>query len=133
MKTFTANQVLFDEETLKLAEDQDYAKCMSLNDEWNKNVAKSREIRLQKKWADRELEVLQNIEAKKKRDAEIMESIEDKVRKTKIEAKTFITRDNIDKAIEEALANVVNYNAAIDMQGNKYVDNPINQQQIIQQ
>jgi hypothetical protein len=34
------------------------------------------------------------------------------------QASSFITRENIDQAIEEALANPVDYNFSIDLQGN---------------
>lgn len=36
-------------------------------------------------------------------------------------SKTFITAENIDEAIERALANPVDYNFAIDVEGNRYV------------
>jgi len=39
------------------------------------------------------------------------------VRKEKEQAATFITRANIDEAIEKALANQVDYNFSIDLKG----------------
>lgn len=36
-------------------------------------------------------------------------------------SKTFITAENIDEAIERALANHVDYNFAIDTEGNRYI------------
>jgi small subunit ribosomal protein S26 len=41
---------------------------------------------------------------------------------------TFITPDKLDEAIDHALANPVDYNFAIDLQGNQYMgrDQPAN-------
>lgn len=46
--------------------------------------------------------------------------IDEKIRKAKTEAHTFITAKNIDAAIEECLQNIVNHNRAIDLDGNWY-------------
>ncbi|XP_015119100.1 probable 28S ribosomal protein S26, mitochondrial, partial [Diachasma alloeum] len=124
-----ASQVQFDEELLKKAEEEDYTKCWNINEEWNKEVGKVRQIRLEKQHQERKQQTLQIISEKKERHRQMMEKIEERVKKAKIEADTFITRENIDRAIEEALANVVDYNAAIDKEGNFYRKNVTSEQQ----
>ncbi|XP_015119290.1 probable 28S ribosomal protein S26, mitochondrial [Diachasma alloeum] len=124
-----ASQVQFDEELLKKAEEEDYTKCWNINEEWNKEVGKVRQIRLEKQHQDRKQQTLQIISEKRERHRQMMEKIEERVKKAKIEADTFITRENIDRAIEEALANVVDYNAAIDKEGNFYRKNVTSEQQ----
>lgn len=41
-------------------------------------------------------------------------------------SKTYITPENIDKAIEEALENKLDFNYALDTRGNKYVGRYVN-------
>ncbi|XP_063979593.1 small ribosomal subunit protein mS26 [Diachasmimorpha longicaudata] len=124
-----ASQVQFDEASVRKAEEEDYARCCIINEEWNKEVSKTRDIRLAKEKEARKEHTLQMISMKKEKQRLMMEKIEEKVKKAKLEAVTFITPDNIDRAIEEALANVVDYNAAIDKNGNYYGKNVTNEQQ----
>ncbi|XP_011296782.1 probable 28S ribosomal protein S26, mitochondrial [Fopius arisanus] len=124
-----ASQVQFDEVSLKNAEEEDYANCSKINDEWNKELAKRREIRLAKEKENRIQETLKIFNEKKQLNEKIMEEIEGKVKRARMEAKTFITRENIDRAIEEALADVVDYNAAIDKEGRLYGKSVDNKQQ----
>lgn len=48
---------------------------------------------------------------------ELKEQVDKEIRKLKEEAVTFITAKNIDAAIEECLANVINHNRALDLNG----------------
>lgn len=120
MELSKQNEIQFDEETVRRAEEEDFERCFQLNEEWNKNMAESREAREAKQLQDRKELVLQNIMAKEERDKILMAKVEERVRKAKAEAPTFITAENIDQAIEEALGTIVNYNVAIDSEGNRY-------------
>lgn len=122
-----ANKVQFDEKSLKKAEEDDYNRCLELNNQWNEKIKLIRDERLEKEEAAEKLKIFEKIAAKKEEEKKRLEEIEIKVRKAKLEAATFITRKNIDQAIEEALANVVDYNVAIDKNGNHYQNNCIEQ------
>lgn len=99
------------------AEEEDFAKCAEINDAWNKEIAQMREVRLKEEKEARKLRVLQAIEDKKVRDAKLKEKIEAEVRKVKLEVVTFITKDNIDQAIEDALNQITDHNKALNTDG----------------
>lgn len=103
-------------------EEAEYQRCLAINTQWNLEIAKLRDIRINEENEKRREQILINIENKKARDEDIKRKIEEKVLKVKEESKTFITRENIDQAIEHALANPINYNFSIDLQGNKSTD-----------
>lgn len=104
-------------------EEAEYQRCSAINDEWNLEIAKRRDARLLQENAERREYILSRLELKKLRDQEEMSKIEALVRQEKENSATFITRDNIDKAIEHSLANPVDYNFSIDLQGKIYRGN----------
>lgn len=99
---------------------EDFEICSQINDEWNKEIAMMREERLIQEREDRQKEILEKVQMKKERDSKILEKIDEEIRKAKEEAKTFITPENIDKAIVNALENITEHNVAIDVKGNFY-------------
>lgn len=101
-------------------EEEEFQRCIDLNNEWNAKIAEERNARLEKEFAERREFIKQRLELAKEREEERMERIEEIVRKEKEAAKSFITRENIDAAIETALANPVDYNFSIDLRGNMY-------------
>jgi len=101
-------------------EEAEYQRVMAINDAWNLQIAQIRDARIAKVNAETREFIARRKEDKKIRDAEILERIEAKVRAEKEQSATFITRDNIDQAIEHALANPTDYNFSIDLQGNIY-------------
>lgn len=109
-----------DPEQQKKIFEEDFARCMEINDQWNAQQKVLRE----KQMADRlqrEIELAKSTIAEYEKQHQLqMEQIEDIVRQEKERSKTFITPDSLDEAIENALANVVDYNYAIDLEGNKY-------------
>ncbi|XP_072933141.1 small ribosomal subunit protein mS26 [Epargyreus clarus] len=120
--------------SLKL-EAEEWARCVELNEQWNAQVAAEREERRKQELAAMEEYALTRMEAK---DKEIKERIE----KASIAIKTqtelsasFITPENLDEAIDKALANPVDHNFAIDLKGNMYPgrDTPIKLQEEKQQ
>ncbi|XP_069669081.1 small ribosomal subunit protein mS26 [Periplaneta americana] len=101
-------------------EEEEHQRCMKVNEEWNRQVALIREKRLlQEQEAKREL-ILAQMTAFEEDQKKRMEEVEQIVREEKERAKFYITSENIDKAIEDALANPVDHNFAIDLQGNIY-------------
>ena len=112
--------VQFDEEALKKAEEEDFARCVALNEEWNKRVANTREINHAERIEKRKQVVLENVKIREEEERKLVEAAEAKIRKVKAEAHTFITEADIDDVIAAALTNFVSYNVAIDKEGNRY-------------
>lgn len=112
--TSTSDHLIISPEEME----QEFIKAFELNDQWNKDIALVRDQRLAKeREAKREL-ILQRLDAKQERLELHQQSIEEQVRIEKERSKTFITAANIDQAIEQALADQVDYNFAIDLSGN---------------
>lgn len=117
---YKKTQIQFNEEVINKAAEKDFIECSLINDEWNKRIAREREIRLDTQREAKKKLILEKLINKEKRDIVIKEQITAHIKKLKDEAPTFITMANIDKAIEEALVNIVNHDFAIDMEGNLY-------------
>jgi small subunit ribosomal protein S26 len=101
-------------------EEEKHQLCMKENEEWNKQVALLREQRLIRLQEAREESILAKKIAFEERQKERLEMAEQLVREEKERAKFYITADNIDKAIEEALASPLDHNYAIDLEGHIY-------------
>ncbi|XP_055855672.1 probable 28S ribosomal protein S26, mitochondrial [Episyrphus balteatus] len=101
-------------------EEQEFQRCVDLNKEWNAKIAGERNARLAKEYAERREFIKERLELAKEREEDRLQRIEEIVRKEKEAAKNFITRENIDAAIETALANPLDYNFSIDLRGNLY-------------
>ncbi|XP_074547581.1 small ribosomal subunit protein mS26 [Halichoeres trimaculatus] len=113
----------YEEETGSLAaerarqEEEEHLALMAWNDQENQRLLQIRIQRLQKEKeeADRKY-----IEAAIKREQEQQEFIKEKemeILQLQEDAKNFITLENLDQRIEEALDNPKNYNFAIDKKG----------------
>ncbi|XP_020281744.1 probable 28S ribosomal protein S26, mitochondrial [Pseudomyrmex gracilis] len=122
LKTIEKNnaEVQFDEKTIREAEEEDFKICSAINDEWNAKLAKEREVRLETIKEKRKEKILQNILRHEEKEEKHRQKIDEKIRKAKEDSATFVTSENIDAAIEECLATVVNHNKALDMEGNWY-------------
>lgn len=92
--------------------------CSAINDEWNAEVAKKREIRLAEMREKRKDYILAQLLRKEQEQEILKEKLNEEIRKIKKESVTFITAENVDAAIEECLANIVDYNRALDLEGN---------------
>ncbi|XP_076830340.1 small ribosomal subunit protein mS26 isoform X2 [Brachyhypopomus gauderio] len=113
----------YEEEIGSLAEEksrqeaEEHSTLMAWNDAENLRLRKIRELRVQKEVEEAELKrkeaaILRQQELEnhiKEREREILQLQE--------EAKNFITLENLDQRIEEALDNPKNYNFAIDKEG----------------
>ncbi|XP_058976244.1 small ribosomal subunit protein mS26-like [Musca domestica] len=101
-------------------EEAEFQRCLQENEKWNREVAALREQRLAREHQEKQQYVQERLRLAEEREEERMEKIEALVRKEKELSKTFITRENLDAAIEQALANPIDYNFSIDLQGNLY-------------
>ncbi|XP_016329385.1 small ribosomal subunit protein mS26 isoform X2 [Sinocyclocheilus anshuiensis] len=113
----------YEEEVGSVAEErtkreaEEHRSLMALNDAENLRMRKIREQRMQK---EAEATELKKREAAILRQQELENYIKEKERQIlqlQEEAKDFITQDNLDQRIEEALDNPKNYNFAIDKEG----------------
>ncbi|TDG99171.1 hypothetical protein EPR50_G00208720 [Perca flavescens] len=113
----------YEEETGSLAEErarqeaEEHRALMAFNNQENLRMLKLRILRIQKEKEEAERK---KVEAAIQREQEQQESIKEKERdilKLQEEAKNFITLENLDQRIEEALDNPKNYNFAIDKEG----------------
>lgn len=100
-------------------EEAEFQRCFALNQQWNQEISKSRISRIELENEKRREEILLNLEKRKQREEMILQQVEDRVKIEKDNAETFITRDNVDKAIEIALANPIDFNFSIDLNGKR--------------
>ncbi|KAM3958873.1 mitochondrial ribosomal protein S26 [Aphomia sociella] len=105
--------------SLKLEAD-DWSRCVEINDKWNAQVALEREERRKKELAAMEEYALARMEAKDRELQLRIEKASQEIKREKELSKTYITPENLDAAIDQALANPVDYNFAIDLHGNQF-------------
>lgn len=108
---------------------QDFLECSKINDEWNEQCRLVREARHAKELEEAKNEAYKRLDERQKLMADKMSAIEEIVRREKLASENFITPENIDEAIEVALANVTDYNFAIDLDGNVYQGRETNEAQ----
>ncbi|KAL6260760.1 hypothetical protein P5V15_008283 [Pogonomyrmex californicus] len=123
------NEIKSPKMNIKQVEEEDFKACSAINDEWNAEVAKIRDIRLEKMRENRKNAILQTLLRREQKYEMLTKKLEKRVIEAKEESATFITAENVDAAIEECLTKVVNHNCAIDLEGNwhkgKYPPVPI--------
>lgn len=122
VRAFLREEVAFKEiqvaqELTPADEEAEYQRRSEINDEWNFEISKIRDARIAKENAERREFIKSRLEAKNIRERDEAEKIEAMVRRQKEQSSTFITQDNIEQAIEQALANPVDYNFSIDLSG----------------
>lgn len=106
----------------------EWEEVQRINEDWNRKVGEVRDKRLAEEREQRRNFILERLVAKEQREQENRERVEERVRLEKEMSKTYITRDNIDKAIEMALVQPVSYNFAIDLNGNIHRNEEQNQE-----
>lgn len=99
-------------------EEAEFEKCLEINAKWNAEIAQIREKRIEAEREQRFIYIQERLQLQDQKQAEMQAKFEESVKKQKELAPTFITRENIDKAIENALAGKADYTFAIDLQGN---------------
>ncbi|GLH01075.1 Probable 28S ribosomal protein S26, mitochondrial [Gryllus bimaculatus] len=100
--------------------DDDLIRCKEINDKWNAEVALIREKRLLHEKEEKLNLISKRLEERKTRERNRVAEINELVRMEKEKEKYYITSENIDEAIENALRGEVDYNFAIDVKGNIY-------------
>ncbi|KAJ8686318.1 hypothetical protein QAD02_022112 [Eretmocerus hayati] len=115
-------EIQLDESVLEKEEKDDFIRCFEINKSWNEKIAAERIVYQEKQREEQIAKIAENIQLKKKKDEEKRAMVDAKVREAKLISSTFITRENIDQAIEDALANVVSYNKALTPDGQWYTD-----------
>merc|ERR1712035_224908 len=104
---------------LKLKEeDEEHERLMEENRIENEKTALLREERLKAECEATREKVLQSLVKKEKENVLYQERLRSFIKEQ--EATPFISKDEVERAIEEALSNPVNFNFAIDIRGNVY-------------
>ncbi|KAG2465373.1 28S ribosomal protein S26, mitochondrial [Polypterus senegalus] len=113
----------YEEEVGSLAEEkarheaEEHRMLMAWNDAENERLRKIREQRVKQEQEQEELKRLQAALALEKRMEEYIKEKELEILTLQEESKSFITLDNLEQRIEDALDNPKNYNFAIDKEG----------------
>ncbi|XP_013173259.1 PREDICTED: probable 28S ribosomal protein S26, mitochondrial [Papilio xuthus] len=135
IKRFYHEEMIKEKSTLESAssemsqqlEAEEWERCVKINDTWNAQIAAEREERRKKELQEMEEFALARMEAKDKELRHRIAKASEEIREQKKLSSTFITPENLEEAIDKALANPVDYNFAIDLQGQQYLgrDTPI--------
>lgn len=110
---------------LELKAEEEFKRALKRNDEENKRIAALRVKRREEEWNEfksylLELEAEHNLK-QSQLDAEARANVEIETRRSA----SFISKDKLAEAIEEALLNPVHYEWAVDRQGKVYYDGAI--------
>lgn len=119
-KYCVSNLKTSDPEEIKRLFEEDFERCVKINDEWNEKQRITREKQAAEMLAS-EIDISKKkIQEHEEQFKLKMEKIEELVRKEKEKSKSFILDlETLDAAIDHALDNPVEYNFAIDLMGNK--------------
>ncbi|KAH8270295.1 hypothetical protein KR018_006805 [Drosophila ironensis] len=115
-ETSTADHIVLTPEQ----EEAEFQRCLDRNAAWNASIAGEREGRLARERAEKAAYVQERLEARQVREEERRELAQQRVLREIERSGSFVTRENLDAAIEAALANPVDHNFAIDLAGNLY-------------
>ncbi|KAM8736675.1 small ribosomal subunit protein mS26 [Acanthopagrus schlegelii] len=113
----------YEEERGSLAEErarleaEEHRALMAWNNEENLRLLKLRTLRIQKEKEEAERKKLEAIIKHEQEQQEFLKVKEREILQLQEDAKNFITLENMDQRIEEALDNPKNYNFAIDKEG----------------
>lgn len=118
--TSTADHLIISPEQMEA----EFQQCAEINNKWNAEISLIRNSRLQLERDDQHQQIQQRLMAKDERIATRRTAAEELVRIEKERSKALITADNIDEAIEKALADTVDFNFAIDLGGKIYRSDP---------
>lgn len=112
----TAAGISLEEQSKK--EEEEWQRLLAWNDAENAKTLAMRETRLKEEARHKEAEKLDALINMEKEDAKWLAELEEVVRKEKEASKAYITLENLDEAIETALADEKNYSFSIDKSGN---------------
>uniref|UniRef100_A0A3B3Q7G9 Small ribosomal subunit protein mS26 n=1 Tax=Paramormyrops kingsleyae TaxID=1676925 RepID=A0A3B3Q7G9_9TELE len=98
-------------------EAEEHRALMAWNDAENLRLRQLREIRVQKEVEELAMKREEAIGLQEEKRRKILKEKEQEILQLQEDVKTFITLENLDQRIEEALDNPKNYNFAIDKEG----------------
>ncbi|KAM9777755.1 small ribosomal subunit protein mS26 [Neosynchiropus ocellatus] len=113
----------YEKETGSLAEERqrqevaEHRELMAWNEQENHRLLQLRVLRIQKEKEAAEHQILKAALKREQEEQELIEEKEKEILQLQEDVKTFITLDNLDQRIEEALDNPKNYNFAVDKEG----------------
>ncbi|XP_034531074.1 28S ribosomal protein S26, mitochondrial [Notolabrus celidotus] len=113
----------YEEETGSLAAErarqdmEEHRTLMAWNDEENQRLLNIRMLRIQKEKEEVETKQIEAAIQREQEQQELIKEKEKEILQLQEDAKNFITLENLDQRIEEALDNPKNYNFAVDKQG----------------
>ncbi|XP_030247501.1 small ribosomal subunit protein mS26 [Sparus aurata] len=113
----------YEQETGSLAEErarleaEEHRALMAWNNEENLRLLKLRTLRIQQAKEEAERKELEAAIKREEKQQEFLKEKEREILQLQEDAKNFITLENLDQRIEEALDNPKNYNFAIDKEG----------------
>uniref|UniRef100_A0A0K0EMD0 Small ribosomal subunit protein mS26 n=1 Tax=Strongyloides stercoralis TaxID=6248 RepID=A0A0K0EMD0_STRER len=111
-------------ESIRIEEGNELDKCLALNEERNKKLRAEREKRDAEELAKTKDEIFQKIQNIIVEEEQDTNACREKVLLLIKQSHTFITKENLDKKLEEALDNPVSFDYAIDIHGNATEDIP---------
>lgn len=117
---YNVKSVIVDTEEHEKRFAEEFAACCKVNDAWNEERRREREARHMSELEQSKQVAYKRLDERLESNKKLLESVEEIVRKEKEASKNFITAENIDAAIEQVLASTVDYNFAIDLEGNFY-------------
>ncbi|XP_034419524.1 28S ribosomal protein S26, mitochondrial [Cyclopterus lumpus] len=113
----------YEEETGSLAEErarqeaEEHCALMAFNNQENLRMLEVRTLRVQKEKEEAERKQVEASVQREQQQQEFIKEKEKDILKLQEDAKNFITLENLDRRIEDALDNPKNYNFAIDKEG----------------
>ncbi|XP_061552052.1 28S ribosomal protein S26, mitochondrial [Phycodurus eques] len=113
----------YEEETGSMAEErarqeaEEHQNLMAFNCQENLRLLQLRLVRIQKETEEAERKKLEEAFQREHQQQEFIKQKEEEIAQLQEDSKNFITLDNLDRRIEEALDNPKNYNFAVDKKG----------------
>ncbi|XP_005806902.1 28S ribosomal protein S26, mitochondrial [Xiphophorus maculatus] len=98
-------------------EEEEHRALMDWNNQENLRILKARVLRIQQEEEEAERKKMEAAIRREQEQQEFIRQKEEEILKLQDEAKNFVTLENLDQRIEEALDNPKNYNFAIDKEG----------------
>ncbi|XP_043998886.1 28S ribosomal protein S26, mitochondrial [Gambusia affinis] len=98
-------------------EEEEHRALMDWNNQENLRILEARVLRIQQEEEEAERKKMEAAIQREQKQQEFIRQKEEEILKLQEEAKNFVTLENLDQRIEEALDNPKNYNFAIDKEG----------------
>ena len=99
---------------------KEQAELVKENEAENRRIAALRAERLKVEMAEKKREIEDELAAAREKEAARLATAKEVVEQTEVAMKDAVRPENLEKAIEEALANPVDYEFAIDREGHIY-------------